>query len=346
MPFLPLLLMPMLLGAADPTPGPIKAFGDWVVACDNQHRCEMTSLVPGDGTEAEPDYEQISFSVEREAGPAAGFVVEVQMPEDQDGSEVSIRIDSEIVTGKIPKNGIIRFTGADAAKIVAAMVKGKELNIADIADTMIGRVSLTGSSAALRFIDADQGRAGTVTAAVAKGTKPASAVPGAMAGPVIRFVRPAGIPAKITPVLRKAMEATTECAEVYAGGEGEPPAVAAYALGGGKTLALLPCGSGAYNFSTVPFIVTAGKPVLAAFDFPPGMTIAEDGEPTLVNAGWDAKTGRLSSYSKGRGVGDCGASEDYVWDGTRFRLVEARSMIECRGSVNWLTVYRAGALAQ
>lgn len=341
-----MLILAMLLALPDPALGPIKTFGDWAVACDNQHRCEMTSLIPGDGMEAAPGYGEVSFSVERAAGPAGGFSVEVQIPGDNDNSEVSVRIDGEIIAGAIPHESIVRFTGASAAKIVAAMVKGKEMSISDIADGMIGMVSLSGSSAALRFIDADQGRAGGVTAMVAKGAKPASAVPATVAGPVVRFVRPAGAVAKVGPALRKAMDADGECAEVYAGGEGELPAVEAFALGGGKTLVLLPCGSGAYNFSTIPFIVTAGKPVLAQFDYPPGETMAEDGRPTLVNAAFDAKTGQLSSYSKGRGIGDCGASEDYVWDGTRFRLVEARQMPECRGSVNWLTIYRAGTLAQ
>lgn len=344
MPFLPMLM----LMAAEITPGPIKVFGDWAVACDNIHRCEMTSLVPGDGTESPgEEYDAVSFSVERAAGPAGGFIVEVQMPDTEDGSEVSVRVDADIITGAIPKSGLIRFTGAPAAKIVAAMVKGKDLHITDMADTMIGRVSLSGSSAALRFIDADQGRAGTVTAAVAKGAKPATAVPVPVAGPVVRFVRPVGAAIKVTPAMRKTLDAATECAEVYAGGEGDPPAVEAFALGGGKTLALLPCGSGAYNFSSIPFILSAGaKPVIASFDYPPGQTMAEDGQPTLVNAAFDSKTGKLSSYSKGRGLGDCGASEDYVWDGARFRLVEARQMTECRGSVNWLALYRATAQAQ
>lgn len=342
-----MLILAMLLALPDPALGPIKTFGDWTVACDNQHRCEMTSLVPGDGMEAEAGYDEISFSVEREAGPAGGFTVEVSMPEDQDGSEVSIRIDGDIVTGEIPKHGIIRFTGAKAAAIVAAMVKGKELNIADIADTMVGRVSLSGSSAVLRFIDADQGRAGTVTAAVAKGAKPASAVPVAVAGPVVRFVRPAGAAAKMAPGMRKALDTQTDCGAAYEGGEGELPAVETFALGGGKTLALLPCGSGAYNFSSVPYVMSAGgDPVVARFDYPPGETLAEELHATLVNATFDAKTGQLSSYSKGRGVGDCGASEAYVWDGARFRLVEARQMPECRGSVNWLTLYRAATQAQ
>jgi len=342
----PILPMMMLM-LAHPAAGEVKVFGDWAVGCDNLHRCEMTSLVPGDGMESPgEEYDQVSFSIERAAGPAGGFSVEVQMPDTQDGGEVSVRVDAEIITGAAPKNGLIRFTGAQAAKIVAAMAKGKEIFITDIGDTMIGRVSLSGSSAALRFIDADQGRAGGVTAAVAKGTKPASAVPVEATAPVVRFVRPSGAVAKITPALRKAMDADGECAEVYAGGEGDPPAVEAFALGGGKTLALLPCGSGAYNFSTIPYIIIAGKPALAQFDFD---VFTRDGEaswPELVNAGFDPKTGQLSTYNKGRGVGDCGQAEDYVWDGARFRLVGAREMPECRGSMNWITTFRAVPQAQ
>jgi Protein of unknown function (DUF1176) len=44
---------------------------------------------------------------------------------------------------------------------------------------------------------------------------------------------------------------------------------------------------------------------------------------------------------KGRGLGDCGSSQNFVWDGTMFRLVEARVMGECRGAADFLTVFRA-----
>jgi len=62
----------------------------------------------------------------------------------------------------------------------------------------------------------------------------------------------------------------------------------------------------------------------------------------LVNASFDK--GILSTHNKGRGVGDCGSSETYVWDGRRFRMTEARVMSECRGSTNWLATYRAKAV--
>jgi hypothetical protein len=340
-------MMPLLLALIMPAPelSEAKIFGDWAVACDNQHRCEMTSLVPGDGTEAAPEYDQVSFSVERAPGPAGGFSVEVQIPDGNDGTQVSVQVDGEIVARATPRSSLVRLAGPQAAAIVAAMAKGKLLHISDSADGMIGMVSLSGSSAALRFIDADQGRAGTATAAVAKGSKPASAVPAPVAGPVVRFVRPAGKPAAVTKAMRAAMDKQSDCASAYEGGEGDPPAVETYALGGGKTLALLPCGSGAYNFSTVPYIVEGGRTVLAKFDYMSGGD-ATPSSPMLTNAGWDAKTGQLHSYDKGRGVGDCGASEEYVWDGTMFRLVEARRMPDCRGSVNWLAVWRAAPVAQ
>ncbi|MES2444799.1 MAG: DUF1176 domain-containing protein [Pseudomonadota bacterium] len=342
---LPLLLA--LIAAPGPAPGDVKIFGDWAVACDNAKSCEMTSLYPGDGVmPAEGSgYDSATFSIERAPGPAGGFTVEVALSVQHRG-EASIRVDGEVIAGGVPKNDILVFTGADAARIVAAMIKGKELSVTGTGGAMIGRVTLSGSSAALRYIDAGQGRAGTVTAAVAKGTQPASAVPAAVALPVVRFVRPAGRPVAMTRAMRAALDKDTGCGENYEGGDGGPPGVETHALGGGKTLALLPCGSGAYNFSAIPYIIEGGRAAIARFDYAPGETEAAGGTATLVNAGWDADTARLSSYDKGRGLGDCGGSEDYVWDGTMFRLVEARAMPDCRGSVNWLAMWRAAPVAQ
>ena len=61
----------------------------------------------------------------------------------------------------------------------------------------------------------------------------------------------------------------------------------------------------------------------------------------LVNASWDAKTGQLMSYAKGRGLGDCGSSQSYVWDGSTFRLIEMRMMNQCRGAWDWIPLWRA-----
>lgn len=348
-----MLTLATLLALAQTAPavGPIKVFGDWVVACDNLDHCEMTSLIPGLGVPGllpegdpgdSPEYNAVLLSVSRTAGPDGGFTVDLMMQVPDTGL-VRISIDGTTYGEGVPKNDALVFTGATAAKMVAAMAAGENFNISDSADTMIGRVSLSGSSAALRFIDAEQGRAGTVTAAVAKGAKPASAVPAVRPIPSVRQVRPGGTAATITPALKKAMFATSGCGEEYGD---DLPEVEAGALGGGTAVALIPCGAGAYNYLTVPFVIAGGKPVVAQFDYSPGMTEPGAAMPMLVNADYDPKTGKLSSYSKGRGIGDCGSSEEYVWDGAMFRLTGATQMIECRGSPNWLTVWQARPAAQ
>ena len=323
-----------------PKPGPVKTFGAWAVACDNVHACEMTSLWPDDTQPEEGSpYDQISVSVARAAGPAAGWTVEIQLPANSGSSPLRVTTEQGLDVRAVPRQDLLRVTGTDAARIVAGMASATDLRVGD-EFASLGMVSLKGSSAALRFIDADQGRAGSVTAAVAKGTKPATSVPAAAALPVVASVRPGGTAAAFPPAMRKALDKASECGAVYEGGTGDLPKAEAFALGGGKTLVLLPCGSGAYNFSTKPYIMAAGaKPVVAEFDFRPGME--PEGPPELVNASFDAKTGRLESFANGRGLGDCGSAEVYVWDGAMFRLVEARAMPDCRGSVNWLTTWRA-----
>jgi hypothetical protein len=325
-----MLLLALLLAAPTSPDGSEKLFSDWVVACDNLHGCEMTSLWPGD--EAVPEggsgYDA-GMSVMRDAGPAGSFTVEVS-PAGKLSGKATLKIDGTAIASVVATGDGATFKGADAARIAAAMPNGKTLELTGGDGKVAARISLAGSSASLRFIDADQGRAGTVTAVVAKGAKPASAVPAAKAPEHIAALRPSGIATSVSKAMRASLEKQSDCDGLYDGAESVPE-VETFALGGGKTLALLPCGAGAYNFSTVAFVLAGGKAVRATFD--------DGNDGMLVNAGFEK--GTLSTYNKGRGVGDCGESATYVWDGKRFRLTEAREMSECRGSNNWLATYRA-----
>jgi hypothetical protein len=324
-----MLLLALLLAPSAPQEAAVKTFTDWVVGCDNGHRCAMTSLFPGD--QAMPDEDSgydASMLVTREAGPGGGFTIEVSAYHDVSG-KLSFRVDGAVIASGTASDNSVTLTGADAARAIAAMTNGKEAALVDAAGKPAARISLAGSSAALRYIDADQGRVGTVTAAVAKGTKPAGTVRAAPAPETVAAVRPWGAAASVSKAMRAGMEKQADCEGLYDGADSVPE-VETYALGGGKTLALLPCGAGAYNFSTVAFIVAGGKAVRADLD---------GNDDMLTNAGFSK--GVLSSYAKGRGIGDCGNSESYVWDGKSFRLIEARGMDECRGSTNWLTYYRA-----
>ena len=329
------LLIATALQAA-PVQGSLKSFGDWSVACDNTGFCEATSLpIPTDGSGYDDD--MVSLSIAR--GPGANG--EMRIEADRGGKgPVALLVDGREVARATPGGDVAVFTGSAVEPALRALAIGKGATLVS-AGKPAAKVSLTGMAATLRFIDAQQGRAGTVSALVARGARPATAVPPARPAPRVAAVRPGGKPEAISPALAKTLVKLSKCDGEFTPGESK---IETHALGGGRTLALVPCGSGAYNFSSVPVIVTGGKAVIARFDSAPGWTGAEDGMPTLVNAGWDDASGELSSYAKGRGLGDCGGAETYVWDGTRFRLTGARSMGECRGSVNWLRTWTATAV--
>lgn len=326
------MLMLALLALAEPTIGTSKTFGDWEVACDNIRACEMTSLMREE--DEWPEEGPRTASIARAPGPQGGFVVVVDSG--KASGPATLEIDGTAVARGTPTNGALRFGGADAARIVAAAAEGSKLTLSQSGAAITG-VWLAGTSAALRFIDAEQGRAGTVTAAVAKGSNPAASVPAARAAPRVAALRaPGGSAAEVSATLRAQMEKVSGCDELAGQpGEGE---IETIALGGGATLALLPCGSGAYNISSVPFVIRGGKAEPAEIDYAGD---ASNDAAMLTNAWWEAETSVLATHAKGRGIGDCGEDARYVWDGKGFRLIEMRVMSTCRGSVNWLRVWKA-----
>jgi hypothetical protein len=192
----------------------------------------------------------------------------------------------------------------------------------------------------MRWIDAQQGRAGTVTALVAKGDEPAATVPERRAAPVIRAIVATGTAATPTTKQLAEMKRMAACEDDSSAARMDP---AAYALGGGATLVMLPCSSGAYNLSSALFVIRGDTVAVAKADVPTGFgptpAAGEDATTSVVNGAW--KDGELTSYAKGRGLGDCGVMQKLVWDGTRFRLSEQAEMGECRGNPHYITTWRA-----
>ncbi|MGW8201979.1 DUF1176 domain-containing protein [Sphingomonas bisphenolicum] len=323
--------------ALPPKPAALETYKDWTIGCDNRNRCETVSLLPDGG--AWPD-SPVMVGVVREAGPDAAAEVWVSR-DTNSGGEISIHVDGRRVASAMSRDGDATIRGPQAAALAIAMARGSALELR-MGNRLLGKPSLAGSGAALRYMDARQGRAGTSTALVATGPLGPLAVRAAPAAPVIKR---APLPAATAPAALWREELTalgkfTRCADEMKGAE--PPQL--YRLSRTETLILVPCGSGAYNFTSVPVIATgdAGRRAfrLASFDLKPGWS-EEEARPMLVNVGWTADKLRLDSFAKGRGIGDCGGSEAYVWDGTRFRLIEATSMGECRGAWHWIRTWSA-----
>jgi len=336
---LALLLAAAAAAPASPGPHPSdpKLFKDWTVACDNGRACEARALLPND---AEPEgwlilavsrggapdaLPRISFAAPEEGGvdPAAMYA---------DGKKLPVRIhDGEL--------GAEVADGRDA--VIAALRSATKLEARDAKGQALGAISLAGASAALLYMDDQQKRVGTVTAIVRPGPKPMTAVPRPPAYPIV----PAAALSRKPPRRMAKAEWTRlrreACGDEDANRGGDPDF---YRIDATHSLAYIPttCLSGAYNAAALLRIAGDAGPWRAPdFDYP--VDQAGEGEPAgeVYNAGWEADAGELSMFMKGRGLADCGTSERFVWDGSRFRLIQQTRLDECRGSTDWLQTWHA-----
>ena len=330
------MILPLLAAAAAaalPRPAELKTFQDWTVGCDNGAACHAVALIPEHWPE-----DGLTMSVRR--GPEAGALPVLAIELGADSNAASVSADGKRLPVRlVGAEGQTRIAAADTAAMIAALRSADRLQVHSGDGKPLGTVSLKGASAALLYMDEKQRRTGTTTALVRPGTRPSARLAPpplpVVTAPPVSSARPLALGAAGLAGLRRKHGCTID--EV-----GGPDEAESVALGPSETLLLLACGSGAYNVSHVPFVLRRGHggAQLAEFDVKPGWW-AEEGKPMLINAGWDSERGLLTSFSKGRGLGDCGTSADYAWDGRAFRLVEQAEMDECRGSRDYITTWRA-----
>ena len=322
------------------TPGTIQTFKDWTVGCDNGLSCQAVALATEGVSEG-----TLSMVITRTAVTNEPLTIQIS------GLKTKADRYRVVIDGRVADTGnmqvgseTVKISGANALKLARSMARGTAIRLIDGAGADLGTVSLSGISAALRHIDATQGRAGSRSAVIARGARMATAKKAAV--PVITVK-------KITPT-----DMLPDTSALVALSEGSPCAAdrlgstqdTAYSLGTGangpQALVMLNCGGGAYNFSSGIYLGqrdSGGKWTFAAAKFDYGASgFSQDSKiPILVNADWDAGTQTISSYAKASGLGDCGSSESWVWDGAMFRLTNATAMGECRGSLDWIPLWRA-----
>jgi hypothetical protein len=326
--------------AANVKLGETRYFKNWAAGCDNVQDCEAVAMLPPELPEG-----MLSLVLSRSAGASGDLKINI-FGFDSESDRYQLFVDNKLASVGAITNDIapISVTDRDALKLARLMAAGKEARVVDAAGKLIGKISLAGSSAALRYLDISQQRARTAGALILRGKRKMRAK--AIEPPVIAASRI--VPANDIPSASElvALAESGSCAEERVGVTQD----AVYGLGirDGKprVLSLISCGNGAYNFSSAAYFGTKNKDnkwvfAPAKFDYDSGYR-SEKGDVNLIsNASWSAATQMLSTFSKSRGIGDCGHSADYVWDGNMFRLTHARSMEECQGSVDWITVWRA-----
>ncbi|MDP1986252.1 DUF1176 domain-containing protein, partial [Phenylobacterium sp.] len=172
---------------------------------------------------------------------------------------------------------------------------------------------------------------------VARGPAPASSM---SAPPALPQVTPAprvgqdDLPGEPSAALKARL---SECDEDIAD-LGIDPQVAR--LAAGKIFWGAVCSRGAYNVIYSLFLTDEAGGNVQALNVPysDDERVAE-----LMNISFDAETQTLTNYEMGRGLGDCGAMNSWVWTGTEFVMTHQTLMPDCQGvtSEYWPVSYRS-----
>ena len=320
----------LLLAAAQADAnGEFPTFKDWTVGCDNGRSCMAV------GMSNPANLDLASVVVER--GPGPGEAPLIWFRNDDNSKIVDLAADGKRLGVKLLEDSDEYRVSIDydsAARVVAAMTSSKTLVPVRADGKKAFPLSISGALAALRWMDEQQKRVGTMTALVAKGPAPASAVPAAPPLPVVTAAVPSGAVGKplTNAEVAKIQEEHAECTDEDLEGK-----VQYGRIDSRTTLAIVTavCGSGAYNFYGIPLLLRDDGMRTVA-----DLGKHEEGDVTM-NLSWDETKRVLSSYFKGRGMGDCGDAKDWVWDSTRFRVILEKAMGECQGAIAWIPYYRA-----
>jgi len=310
-----------------------KTVKDWMAVCANTGACSAF------GFSSEDDENRAYLLIQRDAGPAAQPKVSVVFDagDTQPSADWSFSLDGRPIAGVGPvhaKGGDsgarAELGGRSAAALIAALRNGQSLQFA-AGKVPAAKVSLLGSAAILLWVDAQQGRVDTVTALSKPGSRPAALVPPPLAPPLIRAAPPVaqtGLPKHTPPALIKGID---DC-ELDADNKDPDDIVAR--LSPGVVLWGPECSMAAYNEMNVFFVGDEHAHNLKRIALPEAAGSDQATEDEPMNVHFDPTTQTLASFSKGRGIGDCGEVDNWVWTGNGFELISEDIMSECRGVIS------------
>jgi hypothetical protein len=332
----------MLLSVTAAEAAGVRSFHDWNAVCDNSNTC-VAFAFPAEG-----GGETAWLRLERggDAGAPVKAVIAVYAEDDlvAGGGPWTVKVDGKPVAGLGALTPVQDGTGFWRAEVPDSSGRALAIAARDGSLLTLSRksrepltLSLAGGGATMIWIDEQQGRLGSPTALSRAPGRPmaivAPVLPVIKAGPAISQADlPKTVPARVMAVLE-------DCEEP--GDWNDEPVIAR--LAPGVVLYAPVCSRGAYNavYSLVLADEKGGGARRLTLPAAPGSTEPSISDPMNIDYSVDARI--LVSFSKGRGIGDCGSEEQWVWDGSAFRLVIARVMSDCRGVPfdDWPMLYEA-----
>ncbi|QPQ55011.1 DUF1176 domain-containing protein [Allosphingosinicella flava] len=337
------MILALLALGMTPQPGEVKTFGDWMAGCDNGRACRAVALLDENGSS---DW---TIAIDRGAGlsdlPTVNYR-ENDLPETCthydiyiDGVKQPLDLASACPDGKTIKLREIAHDYGPYDPNLPAILKGSLMEYRLEDGRVAARVSLKGSAAALRYMDEQQGRIGTATALTETGSAEQAPLPALPEIAAVAPTRPAP-PARLNKaqIVKWQKQAQCDLAGRMEGAE-------SHRLDDRTSLILAPCWLAAYNAGSLALIARKADGSDAA-PAPIARDLGADGTaskaaPVIAGAEWSKASNLLSSYYKGRGIGDCGIRQIWAWDGQAFQLASAAKMDECRGSGDFIPVWRA-----
>jgi|GEM_PF-1640174 len=322
----------------------VRTFEDWSVFCSIGGHCTAFGFVPDKFYEA-PAFLHLERAPDKEAAVKAW--IGVSHTEERD-VRIHLTLDGKAARAFLPKTLSLtkdehHIPLAPTPTFIRALSHGKTIEVdGDIGPT---EISLVGATAALRWMDDQQGRVGTASALVAKAgpNKPRIEPP----RPILRkpaAVAPFDQQPPVPPALLKLVEEKIEAEQCFVFDEIKTEAMR---LSDTKTLWSALCYTAVYNWSWLLYIEENGRLTPAHFPLPD----FDDATPTLFHSPDIEKSGKppsnllvlsegggldpvnrtVSMNGLGRGTGECGAMADWIWDGVEFRLTSYRTMPRCQG---------------
>ncbi len=355
---LPLLILIVLSTAAFASPiGELHTHRDWIVGCDNRRACHATTLDPAptpDELESGADTvadNTIGMAIMRSGGghdaPRLRLLFCYQFSASDPDPAAVRSLNVRDKAGKpllrlalSPRQAkqastVQGWTLPAASALFPALAAGEVLDLDGAAGKPLASLSLRGLGDALRHMDTQQHRLGNVSALVARGDAAANLVPPWEPEPPL-IVPPASTmpPRQLAAAELLALQQRHQC-----DGRDWLPAAEYQRLDARTTLLLLQAACSPYNGEGIAYLVNnRGQARLAPVRILPGDAPLE--APQVMSAYWDRQTRRLHSFERGRAMADCGQQSGFAWDGMQFLLVEEADMGACRGSIDYITVYR------
>ena len=323
---LSLLLLPTLTWAAEEVPQ-YTEIKNWLVVCDNTRHCTAIS--------AEEDQENapLSLRIDRDAGPERVAQVSIAI-----FGEVT---DKPLLDGKPLKSTLEKGTGDNANRwmangpqalaLIDELRNGSSLSMNNQGEE--GSTSLDGFSASLLLVDSVQERVGTQGALLKRGSKPDSSVPAAPLAPQLAPFNKAKAlsEAEQKRIGDAVLKATRDDWDADHDAD-ENPGVSVAALNDSTVLVIIQTSCAAYNCNYALYQTSPTNPEQAELldvDEFPGEDMADE---LTGYVAYSPDTGVLTSYDKGRGIGDCGASQSWRYDGKGFRPRSFAMMSSCAGN--------------